>query len=162
MENQQTQSLINIVSKLRVFQGLGLSESARLLKVCSSRTYGQNEIVYNAGEQSGEMFILLQGKLKVIGQSGAELGDILPGTCCGEMGIFTGQPRSATVVAIEQSTGFAITKSDFRTVLRSDTGLQVKIQQNIITMLCERLQGADMNIDSYAGKLKQVRDEHGI
>ena len=162
MDNRQTQSLMNLVRKLRVFQGLSLSESARMLKVCSSRTYVPSEIIYNAGEQSKEMFILLQGKLKAIGQSGAELGDILPGTCCGEMGVFTGQPRVATVVAVEQSTGFAITKSDFQTVLRSDTGLQVKIQKNIITMLCERLQGADMNIDIYAGKLKQVRDEQGL
>ena len=162
MQQQQTQSLITIVSKLRVFHGLSLNETALLLKVCASRSYTAAEIIYQAGEPSREMFILLQGKLKAVSKSGTELGDILPGTCCGEMGMFTGHNRSATVVAIDQSMGFAIARGDLLKVFKADVQLQAKVQQNIIMMLCERLEEADINIDSRAGELKRVKDEQGM
>jgi hypothetical protein len=64
--------------------------------------------------------------------------------------IFTGLPRAATVIAAQQSAGFA------------DLGMQVKVLQNVISLLSERLASADTNIEDYAGKLRQVKDEHGL
>ena len=108
------------------------------------------------------MFILLQGRLSVVGPKGTQLGDILPGASCGEMGVFTGLPRTATVIAVQKSVGFAITKQDLHTALRADLGMQVKVLQNVIILLSERLASAGTNIEDYAGKLKQAEDEHGL
>ncbi len=159
MDGQQNQSLINIVTKLKIFQGLGITEVTRLLKHCTSTSYQQGEIIFEAGGRSQELFILLQGSLKVVGRSGTGLGDIPAGTCCGEMGIFTGQPRSATVVATEKSVGFIITKTDLTSALRADPAAHLKILQNLVTLLSERLASADVNIETYATKLKKAEDE---
>ena len=162
MASQPQQALLQIVSKLKIFTGLSPREAAHMLKSCTSRTYQPSEVVYQAADPSREMFILLQGRLSVVGPKGTLLGDIMPGTSCGEMGVFTGLPRTATVIATQKSVGFAITKPDLQKTLRTDLDMQVKVLQNVITLLSERLASADTNIEDYAGKLKLAEDEHGL
>lgn len=158
----QQQALLQIVSKLKIFQGLTPRESAFLVKSCTTTTYNPREVIYRAGEHSTEMFILLQGRLNVVGPKDTQLGEILPGTSCGEMGVFTGLPRSATVIAMQKSVGFSITKIDLQSALRQDLDLQVKILQNVIVLLSERLKNAGTSIEDYANKLKRAEDEHGL
>ena len=160
-KKQQMQSLTTMVSKLRIFKGLNLSQSARLLKVCAYKTYTPSEIIYQVGDPSDEMLILLQGQLKAVGESGTELGEIPPGTCCGEMGVFTGHRRSATIVATSKSSGFVISKKDLTNSLRADPETHVKILQNIVILLSERLGTADQSIETYAGKLKTAEGGMG-
>ena len=57
---------------------------------------------------------------------------------------------------------FAITKQNLHNALLADLGMQVKVLQNVISLLSERLASADTNIEDYAGKLRQVKDEHGL
>lgn len=158
----QAQALIQIVSKLQIFKGLSPNEVAHLLKVCTSRTYQPSEIVYHAGDPSQDMFILLQGRLKAVSKTGTALGEIMPGTCCGEMGVFTGQTRSATVVAVQKSVGFTVSKQDLQSALKSDQGLHIKVLQNVIALLSDRLTQADATIEAYAHKLKRAEDERGM
>lgn len=157
----QSQTLLQIVSKLQIFKGLSPTEVARLLKVCTSKTFQPSEMVYQVGNPSYDMFILLQGRLKAVGKSGTALGDIQPGTCCGEMGVFTGLPRTATIVATQKSVGFSVSKQDLLGVLRADQGMHVKVLQNVIILLSQRLGDADAFIETYAGKLKRAEDERG-
>lgn len=163
MANQsQAQALLQIVSKLKIFQGLTPREAAHMLKSCTSQTFQPSEVIYEVGDPSQEMFILLQGRLKVVSKSGTSLGDILPGTCCGEMGVFTGRPRSATVVATQKSVGFSITKQDLHNALQADQGMHIKVLQNVIALLSERLGTADDYIENYATKLRRAEDEKGM
>jgi CRP-like cAMP-binding protein len=77
------------------------------------------------------------------------------------MGVFTGSPRSATVVSSQQSAGFTLGKQDVQTLLRNNPDIHVKIQQNIIALLSERLTKADLSIESYADRLKDAEDNYG-
>ena len=159
---QPSQSLSNIVGKLRMFQGLSPSESTIVLKACDYKAYEPKEVIYQAGDPGKEMLILLQGQLRVLGEAGTELGVIASGACCGEMGLFTGQPRSATIVSEGKSSGFVITRSQLDGALRMAPETHVKILQNIIAMISERLAGADMQIESYAGRLQKAEDKRGM
>ncbi|HMM34688.1 MAG TPA: cyclic nucleotide-binding domain-containing protein, partial [Thermoanaerobaculia bacterium] len=65
------------------------------------------ETVFRRGEPGDAMFVVSAGRLRVTGTtpSGAEvaLGEIGPGEWTGEMALLTGQSRSATLTAIEES-----------------------------------------------------------
>ncbi len=69
----------------------------------SLRRYGPGEIVVRKGEPSREMFIVERGALvvEVPRESGGatEVAQLGPGHCFGEMGLLTGEPRSASVRA---------------------------------------------------------------
>lgn len=158
----QQQALLQIVNNLKIFQGLTPIESAFLIKSCTTTTYEPREVIYRVGEHSTEMFILPQGRLSVVGPKDTQLGEILPGTSCGAMGVFTGFPSSATVIAMQKSVSFSITKIDLKNALRQNLELQVKILQNLIVLLSERLKNAGTSIEDYANKPKRAEDEHGL
>lgn len=156
----QMQSLTKIVSKLSLFKGLNLSESSRLLKVCTFKTFAPKEVIYRFGQPSEEMLILLQGQLQALGGSGVELGKIGPGTSCGEMGVFTGHRRSATIVASSNASGFVISKRDLAQALKTDPDTHIKILKNIVILLSERLENADQSIESFAEELENKKDSN--
>ena len=53
----------------------------------------------------------MKGRLEVSDQSGEVLATIQPGASVGEMGAFTGEPRSANVIGREETSGLIIEKT---------------------------------------------------
>lgn len=151
MDQTQAQRVRAVIEKVRVFRRFSVGEAQQLIKLCQYKSYGRNEIVYRAGDKSDEMLILLQGSLRVINESGTVLGTIQPGSTTGEMGVLTGEPRSATILAIEESSGFVIRKQDLTRFLRDD-GVRLKVYENMVDILCERLSAANVQMETYARK----------
>ena len=67
------------------------------------------------------------------------MATILPVTTVGEMGVLTGQPRSATVEAIKESRVLALLKPRFDALLLEDKELSARIYRNVIHILAEKL-----------------------
>ncbi len=63
--------------------------------------------LFAQGDASDSLYILLSGRLQAMDESDPNqpklLGDILSGQSVGEIGVFTGEPRSASVYAIRNS-----------------------------------------------------------
>ena len=98
------------------------------------------------------MLILLFGRLRAISSSGTILGEIQPGDTTGEMGLLTGRKRVAIVQALELSRGFTIGRSDLWSLLKSDDTLRIKVLENMVGILCKRIEGANHQIETYAKK----------
>ena len=71
------------------------------------RHLAQGECLVREGEPSDDMHVLVSGRLRAV-RSGPEgmqvLGDIARGETVGELGLATGRPRSADVIAVRDST----------------------------------------------------------
>ena len=156
-EREQAQRVKAIIERVEVFRRLSLGEAQRLLKLCRYQTYGTNEMVYRVGDSSNEMLILLQGKLQVLTEDGTILGEILPGSVTGEMGVLTGEPRSATILAAEAASGFVIRKSDLTTLMRDD-GIRLKVMENMVGILIERLRASNTQMETYARKSREPHE----
>ena len=82
-----------------------LPDDARqvLVERASLHRFGPGEAVVRKGELSREMFVVERGSLAVEvpreGDKPAEVAQLGPGECFGEMGLLTGEVRSATVRA---------------------------------------------------------------
>ena len=79
-----------------------------ILKSCQNQSVAAQQTLCNFGEPSDKMFILLYGKLSIYSKEGAQVARIEPVAPVGEMGLFTGEPRSATVKASEAATLFVL------------------------------------------------------
>ena len=134
MNQQQTTQLLGIVGKLPIFKDMSATEVEPLLRACAYKTYAPKEIVYRGDEPSREMLILLAGKLQALSKSGTVLGEILPGSCCGEMGVFTGLSRSATIISTAKSVGLVLGRQDMEIVLKAGLEMQTKVLRNIIAL----------------------------
>ena len=68
------------------------------------------------------------------------------------MGALTGRQRAATVVALEKSAGFNIKREDLDRVMKNNESLRIKILENMVGILCDRIEGANNQIETYAKK----------
>ncbi len=95
------------------------------------------------------MYILLSGELIVVTIEGIRVATILPVTTVGEMGVITGQPRSATVEVSKPSNIFVVNKRSFDNMLREDGDMRAMVYKNIIDVLAGKLNNDNVRLRDY-------------
>ena len=141
--NERLYHLAKVVQKIPLFEGLGQDDVQSLLRVGVLKSYEAEEVIYSKGDPSDEMLVLLRGKLSVTAESGAELAELRPGTPIGEMGVFTGEPRSANIVAVQSSTGIVIGRDEISVLLGTHTDIHLAVSKNLVRILSQRLMDAN-------------------
>ena len=131
--------LIEIIEKIPLFSGLNTQQIKKVIGICTKRELKKGEIVCNAGEESHEMFIILRGTLNITFEDGKVLSQVNPIGIVGEMGVFTGEKRSATIVAEIDSILLAIQKGLLSKLFRQDGDLGIKVLMNVIQDLSKKL-----------------------
>ncbi|HEX3345324.1 MAG TPA: mechanosensitive ion channel family protein [Polyangiaceae bacterium] len=95
--------IASVLGSLELMQPLPPDSRAVLVERAAVRRYGPGELVVRKGEASLEMFVVEAGALAVEvpreGGGAAEVAALRPGDCFGEMGLLTGEARSASVRA---------------------------------------------------------------
>ena len=75
------------------------------------------------------------------------------------MGLFTGQPRSATIMAADKSAGLVFSKEKIDLLMRSENHLKGIILQNMMELMAERLVEADRRMEEYRQKILDLGGE---
>lgn len=106
--------------------------------------YSAGEIVFQEGDTGDDLYVVLSGRVAVLkhnedGQS-ALLAYRGPGDVLGEMGVMSRVPRSATLVAVEDSEMLHITGRNLLLLTDSVPG----ICRAMLRVLAERLRAADV------------------
>lgn len=97
----------SVLGAAPLFAGIDPESRARLAADCRSRRYRRGQVVFFEGDPSDAVLVVAAGRLKVVSTSPD--GDQLllqvvdPGESVGEVGVLDGEPRSATVEAIEDA-----------------------------------------------------------
>ena len=138
------------LARVAVFRGLtpgAIEDLARRLVV--RRTPGGSSIL--AQDEAGDaLHILLSGRVKVAmaGDNGREvtLAVLRPGEVFGEMALFDGRCRSASVVAIEPATTLALARDD----LLRHMAAHPQTALNLLAEMSRRLRRADEAIAEMA------------
>ncbi len=102
------------------------------------KRFQKNEIILQEEDTSEYMYIILNGKVKVI-QATEDGKEILlaihqSGDFFGEMSLIDGKTSPATVMATENSTAAIISKKDFYSLIET----QRKVLDNLLLILCSR------------------------
>ena len=94
-----------------------LSDEARhqLSRAGDERLFAAGEAIVRQGQGGDSMFVILNGRARVLLEpSGQEVALIPAGGVFGEMSMLTGDPRTATVRAVDDVTVLEISAADFR------------------------------------------------
>lgn len=94
------------LSEVPLFAPLNDEETMKLAQSCEAKIFSQNEPIVRKGQEGGSMYIIHRGSVKVqIMENGypKTINTLSEGDFFGEMGLFTGEPRSANVVAAEET-----------------------------------------------------------
>jgi small-conductance mechanosensitive channel/CRP-like cAMP-binding protein len=114
-----------LMGRIDLFSSLPPERLQALAAGLAPEFFHAGEILMRRGEAGESMFVLVEGLLEVRtdpGSRGAEqaVAFIQPGEFLGEMSLLTGEPRSATVVALTDAVTWEITKAQMEPLLRSD------------------------------------------
>ena len=127
MDDPDRPSLANI----KLFQGLDDKERRRIEQRCRLRRYRSGQRVFERGEESRDVFFVLEGKINIVDftLSGREVAfdSALPGDSFGELAAIDGLPRSTAVVAAQPSTLAVLSHQDFIDLLAANAPVAVQV-----------------------------------
>jgi CRP-like cAMP-binding protein len=126
----ETVPMLRGIEFLKVLTEEQLRELARRLRTA---IFARGETICRQGEQGDTFYIIKTGKVMVAGRDEAGrttlLRDMGGGEFFGEISLLTGEPRSATVTAVEDSQLLVVEKDDMRCMLEENSHLAEHISQ---------------------------------
>jgi branched-chain amino acid transport system substrate-binding protein len=112
----------NILKDLKIFGLLSETDLNNLSASSKKMTHLPGELIIKQGEPGESMFVLEEGLLDVFIEAKdnqkVKVGTLSPGKFFGEMSLFTGEKRGATVVADMESVTLEISKVDIKSILK--------------------------------------------
>jgi CRP-like cAMP-binding protein len=150
VEDPRTERYRLLLAQSALFRGCAVAAIDDLVRRIQVRTRPAGSLVVAQDEPGDAMFILAAGRVKValFGENGRELtlAELRPGEFFGEMSLIDGRPRSANVVALEDTTVLALTRESFAAHMKAHPQTAL----NVIAELSRRLRRADETIAQLA------------
>lgn len=139
-------SATDVLKRVPLFADLSAADLARFGEVTREREYPKNSVILFEDDPGDALYIVSTGQVKVvlIGEDGREvilsvLGD---GDFFGEMSLIDDEPRSAHVIAMQDSHLLVLRRDDFQSQLEQHP----KVALELLRVLVQRLRRADEKI----------------
>ncbi len=131
---ERVRELDRLVASVDVFAPLSDEDRAALVAASSEHLYGAGEPIVRQGQPGDSMFVVCRGAVRVtlepVGQEVARIG---AGGYFGEMSLLTGDPRTATVSAVNDTVVLEITADTFRRLAADDPAVIEQISFGVAT-----------------------------
>ena len=136
------------------FLGVGLVDTQleELGKLGEVRVLTPGHVLEKIGDAPTEMYVVLNGELRVTTHDNDTLGEIKAGNIVGEIAVVDTHPRTANVVCCGHVTIGAFSVAALRKYIMTDKDAGIHILANIARVLAIRLRNADHKIDDLADK----------
>jgi small-conductance mechanosensitive channel/CRP-like cAMP-binding protein len=118
-EQERARRLVAIAS-VSIFEPLDGAERDQLAAGMRREVYGRGEAIIRAGAPGDSLYVISSGKVSVrIGINGLEkeVATLEEGKFFGEMSLMTGEPRTATVIAQQDTECFVVDRALFHEIL---------------------------------------------
>jgi CRP/FNR family transcriptional regulator, cyclic AMP receptor protein len=106
----------DVFARSPLLRNLPEASLAQLATCARRRTYRRGEVIFHQGDPGDAMHLIQSGRVKVVldAESGDEalIAIIGPGDSFGELSLIDGEPRSATVVALEPVETVSVARAD--------------------------------------------------
>jgi CRP/FNR family transcriptional regulator, cyclic AMP receptor protein len=113
---------------------------------------GKDEFIVEEGDSGDFMFIIVEGKVKVVLERGKKeivLAILEKGNFFGEMSMFCGDPRSASVKSMTDLKLLKVTRQDIDKLSKSNPKLLSEFTMGLCTELCKRVSETSTSLESY-------------
>jgi small-conductance mechanosensitive channel/CRP-like cAMP-binding protein len=114
------------ISEVPLFAPLTDEETQQIAETVEAKIFASGEKIVRRGQEGKSMFVIHRGSVKVqINEDGKikVLRNLNEGEFFGEMGLFTGEPRTATVVAQEETEVLEIKHTCLKPILEENPDL---------------------------------------
>lgn len=156
-ETQASPTKGTAISISRLFEGVPDDFRQVALRAGPSTILKKGQTLFERGEDGGTMYVVQSGRIEIsmITESGRKMvfNLIGPGHCIGEIGMLDGHKRSASAIAIEDSSLMPISRSTFFEAVKLCPQLAI----NMMEILCARIRWVSNSVEEYALHSLQLR-----
>ena len=169
------QEVIGGLRNIELFRPLSFDQIEELSSSSSKLLFSKGEILVQQGDSGDSLFIITNGKVDVSVSDAAgrktHLADLQAGDYFGEMSLLTGEPRSASVIAIAETEVIVVEKRGMAELLEQESS----IIEPLSAMLNKRLEDLSGRVTDQKAKedksdqierkdhlLGRIRDFFGI
>ena len=121
----------DVLASASLFSELSRRDLKRLAAATITRAYKKGDVIVKQGENAVAFYLITKGRVSVVrgaeGESQTALAALGPGEFFGEMALLDSYPRSASVVAVEDTECLVLSRWDFTAELRSNPNIAVQM-----------------------------------
>jgi len=156
------------LSAVDVFSPLSTDELRQLAKATAGHVFAPGETLIRAGDEGSSMFVVHNGRVAVqVSDPGGPrtVAELTEGNFFGEMALFTGEPRTANVVAIEETEVLEIGHAAMKHLFQTNPSLAESISWTIAERQADLAKGsasAQPSIQETAGLLSSIKRFFGL
>ncbi len=147
---------VHAMAKIELFHDLKEQERVSLAKALKSVSFAKHELLTRQGDAAHWLYVIIRGQVSVsvAGENGEaiEVARLGAGSYFGEMGLMTGEPRSATIQALTHVDCYRLDKDSFHSLLVS----RDEIAESVAHVLAKRR----VELEQVKGELDAVAREH--
>ena len=161
-------AVVERLSAVDIFAPLSTDETSMLAQAAVRHVFAPGETVIRAGDPGSSMFVVHKGRVTVqVSENGRPrtVATLNEGDFFGEMALFTGEPRTANVLALEETEVLEIGHAAMKRVFDTNPDLV----ESLSFIMAERRQGlasqtddSAANAHSSAGILSALKRFFGI
>jgi CRP/FNR family transcriptional regulator, cyclic AMP receptor protein len=171
MGNGGSEPVVELLRRVPLFSELSEPELERIAQVAVPRSYPPDTRIVHEGDPGDACYIVRSGSCRVTREHpdgrAITLANLGPGAIFGELAMFDGQTRSASVEATEQTELLALPAGDVRGLIRA----HAEMGEKLVVALTRRLREANERLtrqsfqtvpSRVAGVLNQLLTEEAL
>lgn len=136
-----------ILKQVPIFRMLGKESIDFIVERLKFKTFSAKDTICKIGDPGDEMYIIINGNVNICiydenGENEQIVATLQSGDFFGEMALLTGETRSASVIATEDSETFVLHKNDFEVILEKFPSISLSLGKTVSKRLKDILSKA--------------------
>ena len=132
--------------------GLDAAQSARLMDYLEKVEIAEGDYLVRQGDEEAELHLIERGKASVYmdlpGEGRLRLRTLGPGTAIGELNLYLGTGRTASVIADRPTTTYCLTPAALARMRECEPALAAAFHELLARVLAERIVSKDHSIEA--------------
>jgi CRP/FNR family transcriptional regulator/CRP/FNR family cyclic AMP-dependent transcriptional regulator len=149
---------IDALKKTYLVVGLSDAQIEEIASLATMRRFLPQETLIRSGEQSSDLYLILEGRLNVLTSDGQKLSEVGPGSILREIALIDARPRTANVVCTGLVDAAVIPAKELRARMNANREWGFVVLANLSRVLAGRLRVANDKIDELYDKTTDTWD----
>ena len=149
--------IIGALQSIHLFAEMDYEHIATVFKAGQVESVQPGTVLCEAMTIDERLIVFLQGAMRLETAEGEKIDTIEPVRVIGEMGVFTGQPRSTRVVAAEECAVMFLGQEVWAEIFESDPDVGIRMQTGLIKDLYTRIHHMNAELQ----KAREAQQQEG-
>lgn len=137
VSQRETMERLLLLRDVPLFSRLSLQQLDAINQIMTERQYLRGELVFREGDPAGELYLLIDGKIRIVSDYGTAdemiLNTLIAPSYFGEMAILDDKPRSASVAVVDDARLLALGGDSFKDLMLQMPEISFEICRSLST-----------------------------